>query len=1535
MAGAFRIAEGFVEVTADESGYDRAMQRLRSKKNTATITLDIDDSTALAKLREFARQQGRIVIKAGIDAELTQTSMRRVQTQLDRLTQDRMVRILATADTRVAADEIRNLTNRRRVRIGVDVDTRVAADDIANLTRRRTMTVQANADVTAAAARIATLTRDRTVDVRMNVDRSAISLLSSVGGAAGSVGMLGSRFAALAGAALTALPAVASLGASVAQMGPAAAVAIPALGSLATLGATLAVGMRGVGDAFKAASASSTQTGASVAATARAVESARINVARAARSLREAEVDAARQIADAQQRVKDSAEDVRDAEVQAAADRKAALRRVADAERDLADAQEDATRAQEDLNEARKTAADQLEDLNNRLKSAELDQRDAVLDVAEAEKELATLKAKGAAANAGDLARAQLAYDRAVQRLAEQRLETERLTEETAAANKAGVEGSDTVRDAHDRVADAQRNVADRAQAVRDAQAEAANTAKEGAEAVRDAQERLAQAQQGVADAQVAASRQVRSAQEALADAQRAVNAAQTQGAAQTNKYAEAMAKLSPNARSFVGAVRAMGPAFSALRMEVQDRLFRGMGASFTRMATASLPALRTGLVGMAGVLNRMGTGLMDTFTRLANQGLLKRMFSGFTEGMRPLERIPGQMGEAFVKLSIAAAPAFKRITTAAGGIADRLSEKLNKAFESGRLEKVIDQALDIAVQFGKLIGDIFGTLGNIMGAAAKAGGDALGGLGAVFKELRRITAMPEVQAALTSIFKALADIGKLIAVTFGAVIQAVLPLLAALAPVVSELAQKFAPVLVRLAETLGAALMPIIEALLPVVDEIGTVLVGLVDMIMPLLQPIGNLIAVIVKALAPVITVVGANLKTLIGALVTGLVPVINALIPAIGMFGQLFAALAPMFPQIMQALVPLMPPLAQLTVSLLKLAMGVITPLLPLVIRLAGLFTGMLTTAITDLVPAINTAIGGITKFVDKVTQAVKWIVDKFQQMYNRLVGNSIIPDLVNGIIRWFTSLWTGTKRIFTQLKDWVVKTWSNLWTGVRDRWNSFWNGFRNSISGAWTSVRNSVSSLRTSVSNTWNNLWNGARDKITSIFNTIRDRISTFRTSMRNAFTNLRDSLGTIWNGVKSKIAAPVRFVVGTVYNSGIRRMWNSIAGKINSKITLPAIKLGFNQGGVVPGRRSNRDTVPAMLAPGERVLSNTEVDRLGGYRAIDAMLGKDRPTRTGGNPTPQQEQRRHQARQGFAEGGIVGTITDIGKNIGGAVSSGFGWAKDLVVGGLKSAAQKALVSLVRPLINRIPQSGIGSLLRGLSNRAVDGMLSWFTKEDKKAVGGPGVQKALSWARTQNGLPYQWGGNGNPSWDCSGFLSAIESVIRGERPHRRWATGAFSGNRGPGGWVRNLNSPFMIGITNAGVGHTAGTIGGVNVESRGGDGVIVGKGARSYKDGLFTSRWGFAPAAKFDTGGLLAKGATMVVNGTRQPERILTPQQNAAFEHLVYGGSPASAGVTVNMTVQSLTMPSPSERRRFANEMASDINEALRKWNRARDR
>ncbi|MEU3546286.1 hypothetical protein [Streptomyces longwoodensis] len=1549
MAGAFRIAEGYVEVTADESAYDRAMDRLRAKRHQIGVQIKLDDRDARAELDRFVRDR-RLRVKVDLDktalAGLRMTNLtvdvlpkvqeaaRRVaERQLQRLTADRTVIIRATVDTRVAADEIRNLTARRRVRIGVDVDTRVAADDIANLTRRRMMTVQARADTTDAANSLRFLTRDRTVNVRARM--GGLGGLAGLGGSAGGVGMLSSRLASLAALAVGSLPTIASLAQSIAAMGPAALVAVPAVLSLGAAFTAIKVGMSGVGDAFKAAFAPATQSSAAATKSTRALENAQRSLAKAQQGVKDAEqraaearVQAARQVADAQRALKSTVQDVADANRRAA-------QQVAGAERDLADAQRAARQAQRDLNDARREAARDLEDLNNRLADAQLDQRQKVLDLQDAEQELAAVRAKGAAATPEEVAKAELAYDRAVQSLEEQKTETARLQEQTQQANAAGVEGSKTVVDAKQQIADANQKVTDETQKLRDAEVEQARTTQEGLQRVADAERDVADAREAARKAAVDGARDIKDAHEAVADAARSMADAQTAGAAATMKTADAMAKLAPNARSFVSAVLAQREAWRGLKLSVQNQLFAGLGQKFSTMSAGILPSLKSGLTGTAGVLNLMARNAMGAVTNLGKTGQIRKLFSGLNGALKPLAKVPGQFITGLAQIGTAASPAFKRVTTAAGGFFDRISKQIDAAAKNGHLEKIIDQALDVAKQFGHLIGDIFGTLGNVMKAASAGGADALGTLGSVFAELRRITALPEVQKALGSIFTAVNAIAKLFAGTLGAVIQAALPLLEALAPVVTELANKLAPVLAELAGALGEALMPLFKAAVPIIQQIGGVLVKALSAVTPLLKPVGELAGALLAALAPALTALLPAVLPLVQTLTTALIPVVKAIVPIVAMFGELLRGLAPIFPQLITALIPLIPPIAQLTVALLELTMQVIQPLMPLIVGLAQLLAGVLAGAIGILVPVITTVIGWLTKFTDVVTNSVKWVVEKFQWVYDRLVGHSIIPDLVNGIIGWFGKLWTRAREIFDAIRKGIVDRWNALWRSVSDRWSSFWRGLTTNLSSAKNSVLNWLTSLRTSFMNGWNFLWNSAVSKVTSIFTTLRGKLADFKTGMLNAVKALRDGTGTLFAGIQSKFAGPVRWVISHVYNNGLRKMWNTIAGKINSKLNLPTISLGFNKGGVVPGT-GNSDTVPAMLTPGERILSNEQVTRLGGHRAIDAMLGRDQPTRTGGNPSQQTEKRRYQGPvQHFDSGGIVGKVTGA---IGGAIGSVTDWAKDIVVGGLKQAAAKALSSLVRPLIAQIPGGpGLGGLLKGMAGKAVDGMMSWFGNEDKKAKGGPAVQRALSWARTQNGLPYQWGGNGNPSWDCSGLMSAIESVIRGERPHRRWATGAFVGNSGPSGWVRNLNSPFMIGITNAGVGHTAGTLAGVNVESRGGDGVIVGKGARSYKDSLFTSHWGFAPAAKYDSGGLLARGATMVVNETRRPERILTPQQNALFEQMVMSGARAGTGeVSItfgDIVIHNADLASPSERKRVADTLLRDIKEGLRNFDRAR--
>jgi hypothetical protein len=129
------------------------------------------------------------------------------------------------------------------------------------------------------------------------------------------------------------------------------------------------------------------------------------------------------------------------------------------AEKRLADAQRDERQAQEDLTRAREAGRRALEDMNFSLDRSILSQKDAALAVKEAAARLAEVNADSKSSDL-ERERAALSYEMALQRQEEQEVKTARARKDTAAANRAGVEGTKEYTRAQDDLKQAQDKVA-------------------------------------------------------------------------------------------------------------------------------------------------------------------------------------------------------------------------------------------------------------------------------------------------------------------------------------------------------------------------------------------------------------------------------------------------------------------------------------------------------------------------------------------------------------------------------------------------------------------------------------------------------------------------------------------------------------------------------------------------------------------------------------------------------------------------------------------------------------------------------------------------------------------------------------------------------------------------------------------------------------------------------------------------------------------------------------------------------------------
>jgi len=494
---------------------------------------------------------------------------------------------------------------------------------------------------------------------------------------------------------------------------------------------------------------------------------------------------------------------------------------------------------------------------------------------------------------------------------------------------------------------------------------------------------------------------------------------------------------------------------------------------------------------------------------------------------------------------------------------------------------------------------------------------------------------------------------------------------------------------------------------------------------------------------------------------------------------------------------------------------------------------------------------------------TNGIKPAFDSFMGQI-RAVGSVITWLWTNAISPAFTYIgglfvdwWRRTKAIFQSAMDFIRGPLAGVFTWL----------WQNIIKPAWDGIGAAIQWA-------WRNVIKPAFDNVSRGVGYVRD-----------SFENGVSAIGRVWESLKDITRKPVQFIIDTIYNNGIRKVWNTVAEFTGSK-QLGVVK--FASGGSVFGAgTATSDSIPALLSNGEHVWTAREVRGAGGHAAVEALraraaAGGSAFAKGGAVGIPR-----------FAEGGgVIDWLSGKAKQIGGALMDGIqfmtspGKAWDLATRFIRDQVNSHLTgSEWAQALSQFPIK----MLQSLKDKVVSAA--------EGLIGGSAsgsVAAAMGFARSQAGKPYQWGGAGDPSWDCSGFMSGIQKVIQGLSPGGRlWSTFSFQGDTAPAGWHRNLRSPFMIGITNDGVGHTAGTLAGMNVESRGGDGVIVGPRARGYNSPLFNAHYGFAPALKkYDGGGWLQPGVTTSVNATGRPEAILTGPQWNMLASLAARGQSAPA-------------------------------------------
>ncbi len=460
----------------------------------------------------------------------------------------------------------------------------------------------------------------------------------------------------------------------------------------------------------------------------------------------------------------------------------------------------------------------------------------------------------------------------------------------------------------------------------------------------------------------------------------------------------EAFAKLTPAAKAFVREVQALGPAWADVRASVQKALFTGLANEFKGTVPDVLPQLKAALVSAAQSANDMGMGLLNTASTLGKSGALGTALDGANAALANMSQLPALVVQGLVQIGAAAAPAFTKIADGATtGIAG-LSEKLDRAFQSGAMQRTLEAAIAQARQLFATLGNVALALGNVFGPAATAGSGVLAVLAELSKQLAELTGTAEAQAAFTALFETLAAVGSLVSGVLSSALRAALPLLTGLVTVLAGPVQQAAavlqPALSGLAVSLGTALGPAVSA---------------VANALALILPIGaELIAQCANFLGPVLILAGQLFGQLAGILLATLSPIL-AQLP--GLLGPILAALSTV-----------------LTVGS-DLASQLLTTLQPSLVQIGSSFAELLT-AISPLLVVLGDLLSAeLAALTPILVQVIGFIGDLAAACANTFasaVTNILVPALkvIVALLRGdFSGAWEHGKELITGVKNHFV--------------------------------------------------------------------------------------------------------------------------------------------------------------------------------------------------------------------------------------------------------------------------------------------------------------------------------------------------------------------------------------------------------------------------------------------------------------------------------------------------------------------------------
>lgn len=296
-------------------------------------------------------------------------------------------------------------------------------------------------------------------------------------------------------------------------------------------------------------------------------------------------------------------------------------------------------------------------------------------------------------------------------------------------------------------------------------------------------------------------------------------------------------------------------------------------------------------------------------------------------------------------------------------------------------------------------------------------------------------------------------------------------------------------------------------------------------------------------------------NLIDSVGPITDSLKGLWESLLPILEKLGMVIAAIVvPAFGiliSVFSAVISAIGPLVNAIINVIDVIINVFNALIAL---LMGDFTGALEfwqKATESTIEFVKNLWETVANFFSTL---VETIIEFFYNLYMTLVGNSIIPDMVEAIVEWFMNLLEWLIEIVSNIVNGVVEKFQNMYDAavlifetfqgiLQDIWGYIENTFNNTLAfllalvtgdfeGMKTAMNNQMENARNLLSNIWERIKGLIGEKAAQILTDVIRKFSDIKENIKNKITDAKNEVLNKFSGMVSDAKSKGQEIVNTV-------------------------------------------------------------------------------------------------------------------------------------------------------------------------------------------------------------------------------------------------------------------------------------------------------------------------------------------------------------------------------------------------------------------